>query len=151
MKYLKIFVNTPGGAVISFLSLIALIIAFTCWIIAMPTHSTRTASSSSETPTPNVSETAATEDQLLTAILFSHIINQVCHDKKNDIWFMYIPVHEHNNSKFDQGWYEMDKFKYRVLENNSLVLYDEAAWLSTYVDITGLTCKTQPADPAWFK
>lgn len=149
---MKEFVRSPGGIIVMISLCIVLI---TVGIIYAHTSHQGQASKQSIVTTVAVAATepvdTITESQALDTLLFSYLIVDACHDKKNNIYFMHIPKHPDSDGYLATGWYMTNGFEYKILENNTVVITKEQRWDRIVVDTDGLTCKSQVAGPDWFK
>lgn len=90
-------------------------------------------------------------DRTLDAMLRSYIIDHVCYDEANKVYFYRIADHPHIEDMMDQGWYLSPRTKFLKLANNTYVVTEDAPGLATTPDTNGLHCKSQTVDPNWFR
>ena len=102
----------------------------------------------------NVSTTvddSAVLDKCLDALLRAWTITDVCYNKKNNAYFFNVAPHEHIDGVTDEGWHMLTGFEFIELDNGTWMLRESSQTEKVYPDVSGLTCKSQPADPNWFK
>jgi hypothetical protein len=89
--------------------------------------------------------------KMLDATLQTFSADKVCYDRLNRYYFVHAAPHKKNEKWWDEGWYPMASYDFKLLENGTYVLVKYVMTEQIYPDVTGLTCKEQKADPEWFK
>ena len=95
----------------------------------------------------NSTEDTAVLDKCLDALLRAWSITDACYNKKNNSYFFKVAPHPH----IDEGWYMLEKFTFIELDNGTWMLKESTQSGEVSPDVTGLRCKSQPADPDWYK
>lgn len=138
----------PSTETIIGLSLAALVIAGgTGYYFLSPTSD----------PPQTVVKVAAQENQFsvvdgcLDALLRAWSITDACYDKKNNTYFFNVAPHPHVDGYTDAGWYMLTNFTFIELDNGTWMLRESSQTGEVAPDVTNLRCKSQPANPDWYK
>lgn len=106
------------------------------------------------TVAPQVVEAAGTAPDiqlLLDAVLRQFAIIEVCHDIKNNDYFINIAPHTRVDDRLDAGWWMIDSYTFIELSNSTWLLKSYGTPINVEPDVTGLTCKQQAVNPKWYQ
>ena len=90
-------------------------------------------------------------DGCLDALLRAWSITDACYDKKNNTYFFNVAPHPHIDGYTDAGWYMLTNFTFIELDNGTWMLRESSQTGEVAPDVTNLRCKSQPANPDWYK
>lgn len=90
-------------------------------------------------------------DGHLAALLRAWAITDACFEPKNQKYLIKVSDHTPEENVTDQGWYMLESYSFLPFANGTYTLVSSTQSGRIVPDITGLQCKSQPADPEWYK